>query len=329
MGQWYAIDEIIWQDCLLQVMIIQLGDLYALGGAATFAISSVIIKHLQEIGSTSQLNFVRTFIGGILFPLHLILIGELAKLSTLSTIVNIYLALSVICNVVIGDTAFFEAQTKLGVKIATPLVNTYPYATIVFAVLLLDEVVTPSLIFGSLLLIPGVILLSLDKVVDENGIEITEIDAKERIVGLLLILLAVSAYTAGIIFTTIGTKNLGPIVANSIRLPVGTLALFFLASGMTFQKQRSLGWKQLTNRIRETSRFFKVILLIAGIFGTYLSSLFLVLAVQDIGASRSSILFSTGPFFALPLAIYWLKEQVGWKTIFGTILTVVGLWIIL
>jgi len=321
-------------------MLVQLGDLYALGGAATFAISSAIIKRLNIIGNASQLNFLRTIIGALLFLLQLMIVGQVQELFHIKGLVLVYLALSVIFNVVLGDTAFFESQNKLGVKIATPIVNTFPYFTIIFAVLLLGEQVSTSLILGSFLLIPGVILLSLDEIEDkrtylEDSTEVSDDSHshREKIIGLLLVLFAIACYTAGIIYTTIATKGLTPVVANSIRLPVGALGLFGLVTIIDRQpsqkEKTTTGWPNFIQSIRQSTWQEKILIVIAGVFGTYLSSLFLVLSVQAIGASRSAILFSTGPFFSLPLAVLWLKEHVGWKTLLGTIMTIIGLWIIL
>ena len=74
---------------------------------------------------------------------------------------------------------------------------------------------------------------------------------------------------------------------------------------------------------------FATIMLLSGILGTYLSSLFLVISTQKLGAGMTSVLTSLGPLFALPLAYFWLKEQVTRLTIVGTVLTVIGLVIVL
>ena len=70
-------------------------------------------------------------------------------------------------------------------------------------------------------------------------------------------------------------------------------------------------------------------MLLAGILGTYLSSLFYVISVQKLGAGKTAILASIGPLFALPFAFFWLKEKINRQTIAGTILSIIGLVIIL
>ena len=318
-------------------MIIAEGDLYALLGAASFAISSAIIKKLNNLGNAIQLNFLRTLIGAIIFIIHFLFFIDLNLVNNISGLILFYLIISVIMNIVIGDTAFFESQNKLGIKIATPIVNTYPYFTIILAIIFLNEFISYEVILGSLILIPGVILLSVDRAENENQDDLIENKRAKRfdddkVKGLIYVMIAVFCYSLGMLFTTIGTVNIDPILANSIRVPVATIGLLFL---MRVSNKANLDKKSLETELKDDfnpftwSNKFIILMLTSGLLGTYFSSLFLVLSVQEIGASRSAILFSTGPFFSLPIAIYWLKEKLSYFTILGTIMTVVGLWVIL
>ena len=318
-------------------MIIAEGDLYALLGAASFAISSAIIKKLNNLGNAIQLNFLRTLIGAIIFIIHFVFFIDLNLVNSISGLILFYLIISVIMNIVIGDTAFFESQNKLGIKIATPIVNTYPYFTIILAIIFLNEFISYEVILGSLILIPGVILLSVDRAENENQDDLIENKRAKRfdddkVKGLIYVMIAVFCYSLGMLFTTIGTVNIDPILANSIRVPVATIGLLFL---MRVSNKANLDKKSLETELKDDfnpftwSNKFIILMLTSGLLGTYFSSLFLVLSVQEIGASRSAILFSTGPFFSLPIAIYWLKEKLSYFTILGTIMTVVGLWVIL
>ena len=318
-------------------MIIAEGDLYALLGAASFAISSAIIKILNNLGNAIQLNFLRTLIGAIIFIIHFVFFIDLNLVNSISGLILFYLIISVIMNIVIGDTAFFESQNKLGVKIATPIVNTYPYFTIILAIIFLNEFISYEVILGSLILIPGVILLSVDRAENENQDDLIENNRAKRfdddkVKGLIYVMIAVFCYSLGMLFTTIGTVNIDPILANSIRVPIATIGLLFL---MRVSNKANLDKKSLETELNDDfnpftwSNKFIILMLTSGLLGTYFSSLFLVLSVQEIGASRSAILFSTGPFFSLPIAIYWLKEKLSYFTILGTIMTVVGLWVIL
>lgn len=312
-------------------------DLYPLLGAASWAFSSAIIRNLEEIGSPVQLNFIRTAIGAILFLIHALLVGTLLEIFEISLLIIFYLVLSVFLNVVIGDSLYFASQNRIGVKIATPIVNTYPLFTILFAIIFLDERISQQLVIGGVIIIIGIGLLSIEKGSEKNIEDLSDILDRKRLEGLVFALIAVIMYAWGIIFTTLGAEGLKVSVANSVRLPSGTILLFFLIFIQQFRSSRirsdtsdsNMDYDEFMVGLYSTSNSYKIQLLIAGILGTYISSLFLVLSVQSIGASRTAVLFSTGPFFALPVAILWLKEKVSLFAYLGTILTVIGLWIIL
>ena len=82
-------------------MIIAEGDLYALLGAASFAISSAIIKKLNNLGNAIQLNFLRTLIGAIIFIIHFVIFIDLNLVKSISGLILFYLIISVIMNIVI------------------------------------------------------------------------------------------------------------------------------------------------------------------------------------------------------------------------------------
>jgi drug/metabolite transporter (DMT)-like permease len=51
-------------------------------------------------------------------------------------------------------------------------------------------------------------------------------------------------------------------------------------------------------------------------------------AIRFIGASKAATIDATAPLFATIAAILILGEKVSWKTIFGTVLTIIGIWLV-
>ncbi|MHA2275211.1 MAG: EamA family transporter, partial [Candidatus Kariarchaeaceae archaeon] len=199
--------------------------IYPILAAASFSISSVIIRNLQQLGSPAYLNLFRTGIGAVLFVVHLLIINKPDQLLDLSLLVLFYLFLSVIFNVVIGDTMYFSSQNVIGVKIATPIVNTFPLVTVLIAVIWLDESFSLKFILGGIIIIIGITILSMD--MDEDGSEF-QFSRSERTRAFLFAFGAIICYALGVTYTTIATEDLNPVVANSIRLPFGALSLGFL-----------------------------------------------------------------------------------------------------
>lgn len=285
--------------------------LYPLISAATFASSSVIMKRLNEYASVLKLNFFRTLVGSIFFISHLFLAGLVNELIQLSLITISYLIISVLFNVVLGDTSYFASQKRIGVKIATPIVNTYPIFTIIIAFLLLDEEITFLYFLGAIIIISGIILLS-------SGVENDGVSNKNRIRGFALALIAVLLYAGGILAVTVASTDIDPVVANSIRLPSAMILLGIVMTGTSKKKS----YKPLDKK-------FVYLMSTAGILGTYISSYFLVLSAQELGAGLTAVLTSLGPLFALPLAFFWLKEKVTKSVVIGTVISIIGLFIVL
>lgn len=283
---------------------------------------------MDRIGSPLFLNFLRTLTSGFTFLISLLLLGLTSDLLDISIKIMIYLILSVLFNVVIGDTFFFKAQTILGVKIATPIVNIYPFVTILLSLIFLSEEFEYSFLIGGMLIISGVIILSQE--IDQEEVASNGYSSRDKLIALILAFGAVFMYALGVFYTTLGSRNLNVNVANSVRLPSGTIILFailLIQPLQTRSNKNKISFKEQFRNLLTISSLDKFKIFIAGVLGTYLSSLFLVLSAQELGAGKTAVLTSTGPLFALPLAVFWLKERVGKLAIIGTTISLIGLWI--
>lgn len=263
-----------------------------------------------------------------MYLVSLLVFGLTGDLLALSGLIVLYLVLSVIFNVVVGDTFFFKSQTVLGVKVATPIVNIYPFVTIILSTIFLSEKFESKFLIGGVLIIMGIITLSQE--VESDEISANGFSSRDKFVALMLAFTSVIMYALGVFYTTLGSKNLDVNVANSVRQPVGAFLLMIVLLVQPLQsngKTKHISLKAQFKTLNTLPRSDKVKILIAGLLGTYISSLFLVLSTQELGAGKTAVLTATGPLFALPLAIFWLKEKVGKLTIIGTSLSLIGLWI--
>lgn len=68
--------------------------------------------------------------------------------------------------------------------------------------------------------------------------------------------------------------------------------------------------------------------LMTAIFATVLPTLLISEGIRIIGSSNASIIASIGPVSTLVLAYFFLGESMGWMQIIGTIIVIVGVWII-
>ena len=69
--------------------------------------------------------------------------------------------------------------------------------------------------------------------------------------------------------------------------------------------------------------------MLAGLIGTGVGSVLFIYAVEDIGAARTAFITTSAPVFALPMGVIFLAEKLTPRTLVGTALTVVGIWLVL
>ena len=165
--------------------------------------------------------------------------------------------------------------------------------------------------------------------VENDEIRENRFTPRDKFVAFMFAFLSVFMYAFGVFYTTLGSKNLDANVANSVRQPVGAFLLMMILLIQPFQSKGNSDGLSLKTQFQMLGKLplldkFKIIL--AGLLGTYVSAVFLVLSTQELGAGKTAVLTATGPLFALPLAIFWLKEKAGILTIIGTSLSLIGLW---
>jgi drug/metabolite transporter (DMT)-like permease len=103
------------------------------------------------------------------------------------------------------------------------------------------------------------------------------------------------------------------VTAQAIRLPIASMMLWLTP------------WARSAPRaFRASSRAVQVRLLILGAI-TSVSSVMFVAGVKHAGVAVASVLSSTAPMFAIPLAVIFLDERLALHALFGIALTLTGI----
>ena len=111
-----------------------------------------------------------------------------------------------------------------------------------------------------------------------------------------------------------GVEGLDAVLVASIRIPALSLVLWSVTIYRgTAKELLKLNWREWAT------------IVLGGLVGWGLGSVLYVSAVSALGATRSAILTSTSPLFALPLSVAFAQEKINWLTIGGTLVTVVGI----
>ncbi|OGO06630.1 MAG: hypothetical protein A2Y73_06945, partial [Chloroflexi bacterium RBG_13_56_8] len=197
---------------------------------------------------------------------------------------------------------------RIGVSRAFPIASTYPAVALVFGLVFLHERVDAAVVVGLLLVLGGVILVSRPHfdLEAERGAFMTW--------GIPFALLAAFSWGAATVLLGPGIEGLDVIMVASIRTPALSLMLWgIVALRGTFPRLLTL------------SRTEWLTLIVGGLVAWGLGSFFFLRAVSLIGPTRTAILTSTAPLFALPMNVVFLKEKVNLVILIGTVLAVAGI----
>ncbi|HDM22546.1 MAG TPA: hypothetical protein ENG20_02030, partial [Methanomicrobia archaeon] len=137
-----------------------LGELLTILSAMIWALSSVFYKAGLKTMKPTTVNTIRPIVALFFLVGVIIITGDFKDISNLTTRDIIYIFLSTISGVVIGDLLYMFSLRTVGIARAYPISNTYPLFTILMARLFLGEIITFKLISGAILIIIAIFLIS-------------------------------------------------------------------------------------------------------------------------------------------------------------------------
>ncbi len=289
------------------------GELSALASALCWALSSVwLTAHTRRLDAIT-VNTVRCLVASAFFAVLLPFAGGLAALTRLSWANVAGLLGSVVLIIGVGDTLFFASMERIGASRALPVASANPLITLVLALVFLGEWLSPLDLAGAALTLGGVYLI-----VASPPSTAARRPADGGRVGLLMAVAAAGCWGVGTAVLKTGMSGINVIVANAVRQPAAALLLL----GFMAVRGRSLA------PVRRLSRRQQASLLAASLLASGIGSILFVYGIQYAGAAKGAILSNTTPLFGLPFSARLLRERLTPGLIAGTILSVIGVWMI-
>lgn len=281
-----------------------IGVAAALGSAASWALGSVLFKHLSDAMAPIALTFAKGAVGTVLL---FAVMGSLA-FQPIYYEPLILLVLSGLIGIAAGDTFFFIALRNLGAQGVVVLLTLGQVLTVLLAVLWLGE--RPKAIewLGIALIVIGVTAVMWFRLDPDNR--------RSGFTGLAWGLLAVVAMAVSTIIAKEALGKSDSLQATFIRMSAGTAGIFLVGVAMG-QLRGAL------TPIRQPSfaaLFFASVVTVT--FGGFWLSL---VAIQKIDVAIANTLSSTEPLLVLPLAALILKETLTVPVLAGSALAVLGI----
>ncbi|MBI2886584.1 MAG: DMT family transporter [Chloroflexi bacterium] len=292
-----------------------LGELSAMASALLWALNGVLLKpvtaRLPALRITSlQYLFAAAFFLAVALPL-----GKADGVSQIPWAQAAGLVAGAFIGMAGGDTSYIRSLGLLGVARSFPLSTAgYILLAFLFAAVFLGEPVTWESVLGAVALLGGIWL-----VVRASG---SAIDAADKLTpeatrqGLLYAGIAALCWAVTTTILKLALEGIDVLSANIIRIPLVALVLTGAA------------WRVYGIDLAAYDRRTVLVSALAGMLGIGVGSIFFLYAIQEAGAAKTAVLSSTSPLFAAVLAVAFLGERVSGALALGTLLSVVGVWLV-
>ncbi len=273
---------------------------------------------------TTVLNTIRICVAvGLLAATHRLLNGYWIPQAHSRQIV--YLALSGLIGLSIGDQALFTAFVEIGPRLSLLIMTTSPIWAMFFGWVVLDETLALSALLGIGLTVGGVGWVVLERPKRQKG------KTKRRLRGYVLAMIGAACQAGGLLLSKIGIghgwldsdHHLTPQTATLIRM-------CFAAIGMVpivciYKLRLRIRGVDVNAPPLVGSKWVGVWLACGGaVVGPFLGVWMSLVASDRAPLGIAQTLCSLTPLFILPFAVLIHKERIGLRAVVGAVVAVLG-----
>lgn len=287
--------------------MIYVGIIVALLSAASWAFATVVFDRIGKVVPYVGITFLKGIFSIILMIVLLIFTGGLHDIGIWEFS---FLSLSGIIGISLGDSLFFKSLQDLGAKVQVIFFLLGQIFTMILSLLLLGELLSLEQYIGAVVLLTGIVIVIWGK--QDNH--------PNKVRGIVCGLFSILCFSVSAIMVKMAIAEVEVITATFYRMLFGTI--FTLGFGVV--------GKQLPLWIKPLKDKRLLILFILNVFViTYGGFLLSMVAVKLISVSLVSVLGTTEPVFVLLFAYLINKDKIAKQEVIGTIITLIGLFIII
>jgi DME family drug/metabolite transporter len=294
-----------------------IGELAALGAALSWTFSAVLYKEALLKTKPISANIVRLTCTSAILIVSLAVIGKLEVLMNLPLNAVFLACISGMIGLGFGDTFYMKTLKLIGVARAVPITCTYPLFNLLWAVFLLEEPITPPIVFGAFIIVFGIGLLSKEK--EESALQSHKGNLVRGIAFALAaaVMWSVSITLMDVAVTLPETGSLDNALAINI-IRITAIAIFLLIASPIIDRDISF---------LKIQRKTLAMLILGGIIALGLGWFFLAYSFIHTPEARAVPISSTTPLFSTLSATLILHERATLKNIVGAIIVVAGIFI--
>jgi len=283
------------------------GIIAALTSAASWAFGTVVFERIGRVMPYAGITFMKSLLSLILMLLFVMIVGNIKTISTHDVII---LTISGIIGIAIGDTLFFKSLQDLGAKVQVLYFMLGQVVTMLLSFMLLGDVLSVKEYIGAVVLLLGIVIVTWGK--QENH--------PNKIRGIIGGFISILCFSLSTIMIKYTEEQIDVVSASFYRMLAGTIIMMVI--GTTTHSIKT--WIEPLMSMRIFTLFLINVFVIT--VGGFILSMY---AIKNISVSLASILSTTEPVFVIILAFTINHERISRREILGTIITIVGLLIIL
>ncbi len=293
-----------------------IGELAALGAAISWAVTALLYKKALSNTEPLQANILRLTLTGAALLLFIIAAGKLGVLLHLQADVVFFAVASGVIGLGLGDTLYLVSLKRIGVARTVPLTCTYPLFNLVWAALLVGEGITFQVVLGVFTIVFGIWLLG-----QKQGPGKTERQRNDLLIGVAIALTTAVLWSVSMTLTNLAVSR-APDLDHA--LAVNTMRVL----GIAFSFLVAAPFVDRSFHFLKVNKNTMAVLIAGGIIALGVGWFLLSYSFVETLESRAVPISSTTPLFSTLAAILFLHEKVTAKTAAGSILVVVGIFMI-
>jgi drug/metabolite transporter (DMT)-like permease len=287
-----------------------IGEFAALAVAVFWTVSALAFESAsRKIGSLS-VNIMRLWLGLVFLSIYTVIIrGHLLPVD--ATVHNwLWLGLSGIIGLVLGDYYLFRSYPLIGSRFAMLIMTLAPPLAALFGFLILGESLNLIQFAGMIIVILGIAIAIFNRPVKGEKLTI-----KLSSAGLLFAFIGALGQALGIVLSKYGMEGYDPFASTQIRIIAGVAGFSIIITVLR-------KWNQVNLSLRNFQAMKALTL--GAFFGPFLGISFSLLAVKYTEAGIASTIMSISPVLILAPSFWINKEKITIVEIAGAVLSVAG-----
>ncbi|MHC4512805.1 MAG: DMT family transporter [Planctomycetota bacterium] len=304
------------------------GEIAALTTALLFALSSLGFALASQRVGSFVVNQLRIFLAMLLLMLlHLLAVGSFWP-DALSNRQAWYLVLSGVVGLALGDLFYFHALGKVGPRLGTLLMSTFPIFTVLTEGLWLGYWPNTLRACGIAATLGGVaVVLTEDR--GRDRVWAGRLTTGAFVAAIATGVLGAVGQGAGLVLSKIGMaaeagseEPVLPLSATVVRMLAGLIGMIVVLPvyGL-LRRRRAAGTANRWWRDRKALSGIAVGALLGPTLGVWLSQI----AVAETRAGIAATLIALTPVFMIPIARWYYRERVSMRAMVGTMIAFAGI----